>query len=291
MTRTTHSVFCFLALAAAICLIAAAGCTAVSSSGSAAPATSATSSAAQYTPVSYTATPVQYADVNGVRLAYRQFGSGEPLLMVQGFGNVMEDWNETFIGMLSAHYHVYIYDHRGMGNSSDSNTTHTIPQYADDAAGLMDALGYSSMNVYGVSMGSSVSQQLVVDHPDQVRKLVLDSSTYSVRIPETKLLLYDIESTAANTSASAGLREEAEANLAWNGTWANLSGIDKDVMFLVGTSDLFTPQTVSEKMAGQVNGSWLVRFKGIPHAGYHYAPVEYANVTLTFLETSESPLG
>ena len=56
---------------------------------------------------------------------------------------------------------------------------------------LMTALGYDSMNVYGVSMGSSVSQQLVIDHPERVRKLVLDSITYSIRIPETKKLLRD----------------------------------------------------------------------------------------------------
>ncbi len=40
------------------------------------------------------------------------------------------------------------------------------------------------MNAYGVSMGSTTSQELVIDHPERVRKLVLSSSTNSVRIPE-----------------------------------------------------------------------------------------------------------
>lgn len=288
MKRTGHAILVLLALAIAFCLIAAADCTASSSSGSSAPVQS---TAAQYVPVSYAATPVQYADVNGVRLAYREFGSGEPLLMVTGFGNTMENWNETFIGMLSTQYHVYIYDHRGMGNSSDNNATPTIPLYADDAAGLMDALGYSDMNVYGVSMGSSVSQQLAIDHPEKVKKLILDSSTYSVQIPETSVLLNAIESAASDPSTPAGIRREAEANLAWNGSWENLSGIHKDVMFVVGTGDVLTPDTVSVQMAGQVNGSWLVRFKNVPHFGSHYAPVEYADAALTFLGTSESPLG
>ena len=110
----------------------------------------------------------------------------------------MSDWNETFIGILASKYHVYTYDHRGMGYSSDNNATPSIAQYADDAAALMTALGYDSMHVYGVSMGSSVSQQLVIDHPERVRKLVLDSTSYSIRIPETKKLLGIIEAAAAN---------------------------------------------------------------------------------------------
>jgi pimeloyl-ACP methyl ester carboxylesterase len=240
--------------------------------------------------VSFNATPVQYAQVNGVTLGYREFGAGEPLLMITGFGNTMTDWNETFIGILATKYHVCIYDHRGMGNSTDNNATPSIPQYADDAAALMPALGYESMNVYGISMGSSVAQQLVIDHPERVRKLVLDSSSCSVRLPETKKLFGIIESAAADPGQPRGIREEAQANLAWNGSCDNLSGIHKEVMLVVGTADVLTPDPVSVQMAGQINGSWLVRFKGLPHVGSHYAPVEYGENALMFLGTDESPL-
>jgi hypothetical protein len=43
-------------------------------------------------------------------------------------------------------------------------------------------------------------------------------------------------------------------------------------------------------MAGQINGSGLVRFKGLPHVGSHYAPLEYGENALAFLGTDESPL-
>ncbi len=244
----------------------------------------------QYPVVSFNTTPVQYAQVSGVILGYREFGSGEPLLMVEGFGATMDNWNETFIGILATKYHVYIYDHRGMGYSTDNNATPSISRYADDAAALMTALGYDSMNVYGVSMGSSVSQQLAIDHPESVRKLVLDSSTYSIRIPETKMLRGSIEAAANNSTLSEGIREEARANLAWSGSYDGLSGIEKDVMLVVGTNDVMTPDPVSVQMAGQINGSWLVRFKGLPHVGSHYAPVEYGENALTFLGMDESPL-
>jgi pimeloyl-ACP methyl ester carboxylesterase len=246
----------------------------------------------QYPAVIFNETPVHYAHVNGADLGYRDFGSGEPLLMIEGFGATMDNWNRTFIGILASKYHVYIYDHRGMGYSTDNQdkAAPSISSYADDAAALMAALGYDSMNVYGVSMGSSVSQQLAIDHPERVLKLVLDSSTYSVRIPETRLLREFIESAANNSTLSEGIHEEARANLAWNGSFDGLSGIKKDVMLVVGTNDVMTPDAVSVQMAGQIEGSWLVRFKGLPHVGSHYAPIEYGENALTFLGMDESPL-
>jgi pimeloyl-ACP methyl ester carboxylesterase len=275
-----------LAIALTICLLATAGCT--STSGT---TTQPHVQATQYYPaVSFNTIPVQYAQVNGVTLGYREFGAGEPVLMVQGFGATMDNWNETFIAILASKYHVYTYDHRGMGYSSTNNATPLISLYADDAALLMPALGYGSMHVYGVSMGSSISQQVAIDHPERVRKLVLDSNAYSIRLPETTKLLAEIESAATNPAMSEGIRNEAQANLAWNGSWDRLSGIRKDVMLVVGTGDELTPDPVSVRMAGQINGSWLVRFKGLPHVGSHYEPVEYGENALYFLGTDESPL-
>ena len=273
-----------LAIAITACLIFAAGCTSTSGTcPTAGPA------AQQYPAVSFNKTPVHYAQVNGVTLGYREFGSGEPVLMVEGFGATIDDWNETFIGILASKYHVYTYDHRGMGYSSDNNATPSIPQYADDAAALMPTLGYDSMNVYGVSMGSTISQQLVIAHPERVRKLVLDSVTYSIRIPQTKLLLASIEADGVDPTMPEGVHKEAQANLAWNGSWDGLSGIHKDVMLVVGTADVLTPEPVAVQIAGQINGSWLVRFKDLPHVGSHYAPVEYGENALDFLGMNESP--
>jgi len=282
MKKTQISI---LAIVISACLIFTAGCT--STANSCPPAVPAVQ---QYPVVSFNATPVQYAQVNGVTLGYREFGSGEPLLMVQGFGATIDHWNETFIGILSSKYHVYTYDHRGMGYSSDNNSTPTISQYAEDAFLLMPALGYDSMHVYGVSMGSTVSQQLVIDHPERVRKLILDSVTYSIRLPQTKLLLASIEEAGVDPTKPEGVHKEAQANLAWNGSWDGLSGIHKDVMLVVGTADVLTPEPVTVQIAGQIRGSWLVRFKGLPHDGSLYAPVEYGENALNFLGMNESPL-
>jgi len=283
MNMTQHSI---LAAAVIFCLVISAGCT-----GDSTTSQNTVKAGSHYPTVSINATPVKYAQVNGVTLAYREFGSGEPLLLLAGFGATMDtEWNETFLGILASEYHVYTYDHRGMGYSTDTNATPTISTYSEDAAALMTVLGYDSMNVYGVSMGSTVSQQLVIDHPERVRKLILDSVTYSIRIPETTVLFNAIESAMApGSNQPEGVVHEAQANLAWNGSWNNLSGIRNDVMLVVGTADVMTPETVTVQMAGQINGSWLVRFKDLPHVGSHEAPVEYGKNALDFLGMNESP--
>jgi len=289
-----------IACALTLCIVFAAGCAGTTGTASTSGAgTVPTQAIQQPAPVSIAGTPVQYREVNGVRLAYWEFGSaGEPILLIEGFGGTVANatplqasWNETFLGILASKYHVYAYDHRGMGYSSTNNATPTIPLYADDAAGLIAALGYDSMNVYGESMGSSTAQQLVIDHPERVRKLILDSNTYDARIPECRNLLAILQEDAYDPNQTAGVRAEAQANLAWNGTWDGLSGIHKDTMLVVGTVDPLTPESVSVRMAGQINGSWLVRFKGLTHVGSHYAPVQYGETALSFLGTNETPLG
>jgi pimeloyl-ACP methyl ester carboxylesterase len=287
------------ALAITLCFLLAAGCT--NTAGPSVPVPASTSASGlqtappgslqSYPAVNINGTPVQYKEVNGIKLAYREFGSGEPLLMITGFGNTMDGWNQTFLGILATKYHVYTYDPRGLGYSSTDNSTPVFSQYSDDAAGLITALGYDSMHVYGVSMGSSTAQQLVIDHPEKVRKLVLDSVTYSVHAPETKLLLALNEKINASPSQPAGTRREAWANLEWNGSWDKLSGIHKDVMLVEGTHDSLTPDAIAVRMAGQINGSWVVRFKDVEHFGSRYAPVQYGENALFFLGTNETPLG
>ena len=241
--------------------------------------------------ISYEDTPVQYETVNGVALAYREFGieNKEPILMLIGFGETMESWNTTFVGLLSENYHVYVYDYRDMGESSKTDSNFTIYQLSDEAAGLISALGYDSMNTYSGSMGSTVTQQLLISHPEKVRKAVLSSATYSVLIPETEILHGLIESELTDPESSEGVVKEAYANLNYPGCYDNLSSIKNDVMLITGTADVITPQSVAVQIAGQINGSWLVRFKDIHHMGSKYAPYEYAEIIKTFLEMNVTP--
>ena len=90
---------CILAIAVLLLVILVSGCT-----GSTAGSIPATPSVTPAPSIAVTSIPVQYADVNGVRIGYRQFGSGEPLLLICGFNGTMDNmWNGTFLGILASH--------------------------------------------------------------------------------------------------------------------------------------------------------------------------------------------
>lgn len=120
---------------------------------------------------------IKYAEVNGVKLAYYTRGSGKPLLMINGFLSSMSLWDPALLEDLEKNHTLILFDNRGVGLSSDTveNNT-TIPQMADDAAGLIDALKLDQPDVLAWSMGARIGQQLAIRHPDVMNKLVLASA-------------------------------------------------------------------------------------------------------------------
>jgi pimeloyl-ACP methyl ester carboxylesterase len=117
---------------------------------------------------------VQYAQVGGVKLAYYIRGQGKPLVMINGFISTMSLWDPLLIEELAKHHQLILFDNRGVGLSTDTTADNTtIPQMADDAAGLIKALGLKKPDVLGWSMGARIAQQLLIRHPDAVEKMVL----------------------------------------------------------------------------------------------------------------------
>jgi 3-oxoadipate enol-lactonase len=116
-----------------------------------------------------------HADVAGRALHYVRDGEGPPLLLVQGMSGHGRHWGDRFLGLLHRDFDVIAYDHRGVGGSDriDPSAPLTIRDLADDAAGLLDALGLERAHVLGISMGGMVAQELALSHPDRVDRLVL----------------------------------------------------------------------------------------------------------------------
>ncbi|MFM8458850.1 MAG: alpha/beta fold hydrolase [Chthoniobacterales bacterium] len=117
---------------------------------------------------------VKFAEVNGVKLAYYIRGEGEPLLMINGFISTMSLWDPALLEELAKTHQLILFDNRGAGMSTDTEENNTtIPQMADDAAGLIKALGLPKANILGWSMGARIAQQLLIRHPDVIDKAVL----------------------------------------------------------------------------------------------------------------------
>lgn len=113
------------------------------------------------------------ANVNGLDLYFERAGSGEPLLFISGTGGDLRVKPNAFDGPLGRSFDMLAYDQRGLGQSEKPDQTYTMADYADDAAALMTELGWDSAVVIGVSFGGMVAQELVLRHPDRVKRLVL----------------------------------------------------------------------------------------------------------------------
>ena len=117
---------------------------------------------------------IKYAQVGDVKLAYYTRGEGEPLLMINGFMSSMSLWDPLMIEELAKQHQLILFDNRGVGLSTDTEENNTtIPQMADDAAGLIKALGLKKANILAFSMGARIGQQVLIRHPDLVNKAVL----------------------------------------------------------------------------------------------------------------------
>ena len=110
--------------------------------------------------------------VNGIDLHYVEAGTGDPLLLIMGFGGDHQAW--AFQTPVFAQKHrVIAFDNRGAGQSDAPDEPYSIRAMADDAAGLLDHLGIARAHVLGVSMGGMIAQELALAHPRRVRSLQL----------------------------------------------------------------------------------------------------------------------
>jgi pimeloyl-ACP methyl ester carboxylesterase len=112
--------------------------------------------------------------VNGVRLHYEEHGSGAPIALIHGCGGAALGFADA-VGKLAGLGRVIAYDRRGCARSErpEPYERTSVAEHADDAAGLLDALGASPAIVIGRSYGGTVASDLALRYPDRVRALVL----------------------------------------------------------------------------------------------------------------------
>lgn len=120
---------------------------------------------------------VKTINVGDIKIAYYIRGQGKPLIMINGFISTMSLWDPALLDELAKHHQLILFDNRGVGLSTDTKKNNTtIPQMADDVAGLIKKLGYEKVNILAWSMGARIGQQLLIRHPNLVGKAVLCSA-------------------------------------------------------------------------------------------------------------------
>jgi pimeloyl-ACP methyl ester carboxylesterase len=125
-------------------------------------------------PDTHNTVPTQFVEAGGTRFAYRRFGNpfGTPIVLLQHFMGNLDNYDPAITDALAAGREVILTDNAGVGLSTGA-APETVVGMARDAASLIDALGLEHVDLFGFSMGGFVAQQIAVDRPELVRRLML----------------------------------------------------------------------------------------------------------------------
>ncbi|MBS3179321.1 MULTISPECIES: alpha/beta fold hydrolase [unclassified Pseudoclavibacter] len=123
---------------------------------------------------SYALAPAKSITVGGISYAYRELGPREdiPVIFFVHLAATLDNWDPRIVDPIAQKRHVITFDQRGVG-ASTGTVPRTIEEAADHAYEFITALGYDKIDIFSFSMGGMIAQDLVVKHPDLVRRLVL----------------------------------------------------------------------------------------------------------------------
>src|SRR5712672_2432294 len=118
--------------------------------------------------------PTQFVEANGVRFAYRRLGkaAGVPLVFNQHFTGTMDHWDPAVTDGFAKDREVILFNNAGVSNSSGEMPTR-IEKMGANAVAFIKALGLTKVDVLGFSIGGFVAQEIALQAPDLVRRLIL----------------------------------------------------------------------------------------------------------------------
>jgi pimeloyl-ACP methyl ester carboxylesterase len=244
--------------------------------------------------------PVQVAGTAEGAVAYRQVGSGGPILLIMGLGGSMDDWSPTFVAGLAAHHQVTMFDNAGVGQTAAVPAPLSIAEMANQTSALLSTLGLGRVAVLGWSMGGMVAQSLAVQHPNQVSKIMLAATQpgtgHAVPIPaaaaakaasgnavEVLSVLFPPTAVAATqayvrgvirypnryTATSTIVAEQATAVGQWmagdDPAGNQFHSVRRPLLVADGSEDALDPSANDRSLAHSVRGAKLILYPGAGH--------------------------
>ena len=241
------------------------------------------------------------AQLGAIDLYYERAGEGPPLLFISGTGGDLRVKPNVFDGPMAKHFDLVAYDQRGLGRSAKPDVAYTMADYANDAAALMDHLGWESAPVIGLSFGGMVAQELVLRHPAKVERLVLGCTSpggaggasypfhaiqhltgearakHLIPVSDTRrdeawakanpdtyaqfVAMGAADPYAGEPGRAMGARRQLEAR-AGHDTWDRLGQIACPVLIAAGRYDGVALPKTQENLAGRIPGAQLQFFDG-----------------------------
>jgi 3-oxoadipate enol-lactonase len=243
------------------------------------------------------------APINGIDIAYRDEGAGQPILFIHAFPLHSAIWRSQ-IAAFSPHQRVIAPDLRGLGSSARGSGAASLDQHADDIAALLDHLGIEQATVAGLSMGGYIAFALWRRHRARIVALILADTRAGADTEEGKqgreknALLAEAQGAGAiadvmlpkllGPNASAALRDEVRAIIESNDpigiaaalramaarpdSTPQLATIDVPTLVLVGSEDALTPPSEAEVMFNAIPGCRIAQIPGAGHLSNMEAP-------------------
>lgn len=280
----------------------------------------------QSTPSDYHETATtKFVMTNGVSYAYRELGNdtGTPVLMISPLGSNMDDWDPAITNALAQKYKVILFDLPGEGASSGT-TPDNIAGMAQSVTAFVHALGIPKVNLLGFSLGSFISQQIVLTAPGIVNKMILTGTGPKGAVglsnlpellaaganltAEENFLRFGFttsnESLAKGKAAWLRIQERVQdrdsavsqasataqvtAVLGWAQPYANAAGelktITQPVLIVQGKEDVPVPVGNAEFMAENIPNAQLIVYPDAAHAALFQHPTEFVQSVITFIE-------
>jgi pimeloyl-ACP methyl ester carboxylesterase len=256
---------------------------------------------------------------NGINIHYQERGSGDPLILIMGLGAPGDFWEDHVLAY-EKHFRCILMDNRGAGQSDKPAGPYTTKMMADDTLGLMDALGIEQAHVSGISMGSTIAQEMTLKSPERIRSITLISSwpkcdAYATRIFEVfkelrpsvppmdfnRMLQLWIFAPGHYEGHLQDLAEGAQGavDFPWpmphdafaaqcdacigHDALDRIEAIKAPTLITVGDKDIFTPLHFSQAIAECIAGSELLVLEGCGHAHHWEVLEEFNKRTLEFM--------
>jgi pimeloyl-ACP methyl ester carboxylesterase len=278
---------------------------------------------------SHETAPTQFVEAKGIGYAYRRFGKPGtvPLLFLEYFNSNMDGWDPAVTNGLAADHEVILFDNAGVA-ASGGETPNTVVEMAPQCVAFCQALGLKAAHIVGFSLGGMIAQQLALDHPDLVQRLILlgtaprggEGLTFTELSPEEQAdpvaFLLGAFFSPSEASQAAGReymrrlesrkqnrdlpvsRNSAMAQLAaireWGtipatGRYSTLNDMTHPTLIVHGNKDIVVPPINALILAELLPNAQLIVYSDSSHgAQYQHAKIFLEHVEL-FLNDRDSP--
>ena len=251
-----------------------------------------------------------------VKIAWERRGEGFPLVLVHGLGYARWAW-EPVADALAERYEIILLDNRGIGESDAPSGAYSASEMAGDVLGVLDDAGLDKAHIVATSLGGMVAQELALEAPERVEKLVLVCTTPGGRnaapMPGTTVRLMARAPTLAREVAMRKFVENALAPDPSNGiverilahrletdqplsawlsqaaagmtfdAWDRIPSLKIPTLVVHGTADVVVDPRNAELLAARIPGAKLELFPGCGHLLFWEEPKRFVEVVEGFL--------